>query len=89
MHEELYIGRYIYFFTKVFLAFCKYFKFILVFDFLCNSVSGALAVIIGLYMVLWGKAKDNEEIKEEETKQQNNGQNSRIDLEQPLLSEIN
>lgn len=61
--------------------------------FLGNSLTGGLAVIFGLYMVLWGKAKDHEEIKEEEDlKQQNNinGENANtggVDLEQPLLSE--
>ncbi|KAG6410517.1 hypothetical protein SASPL_128578 [Salvia splendens] len=60
-----------------------------------GSLTGGLAVIIGLYVVLWGKAKDYEEIKEEDTttkKHQNNvyGQNEAItsvDLEQPLLSD--
>ncbi|XP_047943702.1 WAT1-related protein At4g30420-like [Salvia hispanica] len=55
-----------------------------------GSLTGGLAVIIGLYVVLWGKAKDHEQIKEEDTKKQNNvnGQNEAIhsdDLEQPLL----
>lgn len=29
------------------------------------SLVGAFAIVIGLYIVLWGKAKDLEEIKEE------------------------
>lgn len=63
-----------------------------------GGLMGALTVIIGLYMVLWGKAKDHEQIKEEETSQMkqqidttscgdDNIISCRIDLEQPLLSE--
>ncbi|KAG6413092.1 hypothetical protein SASPL_125792 [Salvia splendens] len=58
-----------------------------------GSLTGGLAVIIGLYVVLWGKAKDHELIKEEDTKKHQNhanGQNEAItsvDLEQPLLSD--
>ncbi|KAL8040942.1 hypothetical protein ABFX02_10G132800 [Erythranthe guttata] len=55
---------------------------------------GALAVIIGLYIVLWGKAKDNEEKKEEtsQLKKQSEADqiildNQIIDLEEPLLPE--
>ena len=61
---------------------------------------GALAVIIGLYVVLWGKAKDLEEIKNEMHQQLQNDQspvqllidestekkNCKADLEAPLLS---
>lgn len=48
------------------------------------SLIGGLAVIIGLYTVLWGKAKDHEEIKNT-----TNGENvsAIVDLEHPLLSE--
>ncbi|KAH6772295.1 nodulin MtN21 /EamA-like transporter family protein [Perilla frutescens var. frutescens] len=65
-----------------------------------GSLMGGLAVIIGLYMVLWGKAKDHQDIKEEETTQMKHESSTtsscgdtniviscRIDLEQPLLSE--
>lgn len=34
-----------------------------------GSVIGALGIIIGLYVVLWGKAKDVKELKEEQAKQ--------------------
>ncbi|KAF7838096.1 WAT1-related protein [Senna tora] len=47
---------------------------------------GALGVIVGLYVVLWGKAKEAEEIKgEEQPKLQNNEINCEIDLEEPLI----
>ncbi|KAL9399589.1 hypothetical protein Peur_008550 [Populus x canadensis] len=65
-----------------------------------GSLIGALAVIIGLYAVLWGKAKDLDEIKNEMRPQLQNDQspvqflidespekkNSKADLEAPLLS---
>lgn len=65
-----------------------------------GSLIGALAVIIGLYAVLWGKAKDLEEIKNEMHQQLQNDQspvqllidespekkNCKADLEAPLLS---
>lgn len=68
--------------------------------FLLFSLIGALAVIIGLYAVLWGKAKDLEEIKNEMHPQLQNDQspvqllidespekkNCKADLEAPLLS---
>uniref|UniRef100_A0A2N9EMA0 WAT1-related protein n=1 Tax=Fagus sylvatica TaxID=28930 RepID=A0A2N9EMA0_FAGSY len=62
---------------------------------------GAFAVIIGLYVVLWGKAKDLEEIKQEVVPKLQHDQakmvqvlrhkspekkNTKVDLEQPLLS---
>ncbi|KAI3444087.1 hypothetical protein Pfo_000752 [Paulownia fortunei] len=64
-----------------------------------GSLVGALAVIVGLYILLWGKAKDHEEMKDEtsQTKKQSDqttlynkisGNTScNIDLEEPLLSE--
>ncbi|GMY35503.1 WAT1-related protein At4g30420-like isoform X1 [Fagus crenata] len=73
LHEELYVG----------------------------SLLGAFAVIIGLYVVLWGKAKDLEEIKQEVVPKLQHDQakmvqvlrhkspekkNTKVDLEQPLLS---
>lgn len=42
---------------------------------------GAIGVIIGLYIVLWGKAKDVEEIKEVEIDEDS----KKNDLQQPLL----
>ncbi|KAK6235967.1 hypothetical protein SCA6_011304, partial [Theobroma cacao] len=66
-----------------------------------GSLVGAFAVIIGLYIVLWGKAKDVEEIKEgmdpkplnNQTKivqvimDESSEKTSKIDLEEPLLSD--
>ena len=63
--------------------------------FFCVSLAGALAVICGLYIVLWGKAKDQEESS---TKPENFNKRPtpidessymticRIDLEEPLLT---
>lgn len=50
--------------------------------FACYSLTGGLCMIIGLYMVLWGKAQDDEEGETSQMKQHQNN-----DLEQPLLSE--
>lgn len=62
---------------------------------------GAFAVIIGLYVVLWGKAEDLKEIKQEAVpklqhdqekmgqvliNESSEGENSKVDLEEPLLS---
>ncbi|KAK7388432.1 hypothetical protein VNO78_23248 [Psophocarpus tetragonolobus] len=55
-----------------------------------GSLIGAVGVIAGLYIVLWGKAKEFAEIKPEtppSSNLQDDEINSRIDLEQPLLSE--
>lgn len=50
------------------------------------SVTGGVAVIIGLYIVLWGKAKDNSgEMKEEEDIKILDPQI--LDLEESLLPE--
>ncbi|KAL2338573.1 hypothetical protein Fmac_013019 [Flemingia macrophylla] len=53
-----------------------------------GSLIGAVGVIAGLYIVLWGKAKEFEEYKQEapQSNMQNNEISSRIDLEEPLLS---
>ena len=65
------------------------------------SLVGAFGVIIGLYIVLWGKAKDLEEIKQEMDPKLLNNQTKiiqvikdessektyKIDLEEPLLSD--
>lgn len=63
------------------------------FGFVDNSLVGAIAVTMGLYIVLWGKAKEHE-VKEETTdqvKKQNDDQlivcdYDKIDLEDPLLN---
>ncbi|KAL1553829.1 WAT1-related protein-like protein [Salvia divinorum] len=58
-----------------------------------GSLTGGLAVIIGLYVVLWGKARDHELIKQEDTTKHQNNVNApneaitSVDLEQPLLSD--
>ncbi|CAA2990635.1 WAT1-related At4g30420 [Olea europaea subsp. europaea] len=65
-----------------------------------GSLVGSLAVIVGLYVVLWGKAKENEELMNvdpSQIKQQSNQKplssessdetSCRIDLEEPLLSD--
>lgn len=57
----------------------------------CVSLAGSAAVICGLYVVLWGKEKDEEEdgFKQPEdlnqTTQIDQEESCRIDLEQPLL----
>ncbi|KAG8367666.1 hypothetical protein BUALT_Bualt16G0096700 [Buddleja alternifolia] len=55
-----------------------------------GSLIGALAVVIGLYVVLWGKAKDHEEtsqINKQNDQFSDNIISCKIDLEEPLLSE--
>ncbi|KAK6151517.1 hypothetical protein DH2020_014152 [Rehmannia glutinosa] len=61
-----------------------------------GSMIGGLAVIIGLYIVLWGKAKDHQDIREETSPmKKENDQTTlctqvldcKIDLEEPLLPE--
>ncbi|KAK4425064.1 WAT1-related protein, partial [Sesamum alatum] len=55
-----------------------------------GSFIGSLGVIMGLYIVLWGKAKDHQDVKEETSQTifypegSENG-SSTIDLERPLL----
>ncbi|KAL8037262.1 hypothetical protein ABFX02_11G028800 [Erythranthe guttata] len=54
-----------------------------------GSLLGGLAVIIGLYVVLWGKAKDHEDVISEDQSSQLASDNSTIsciiDLGVPLL----
>ncbi|XP_038879733.1 WAT1-related protein At4g30420-like [Benincasa hispida] len=52
-----------------------------------GSLMGAIAVIIGLYIVLWGKAKDVEEMKRRRAEVQNgiDDNSEKNDIEQPLL----
>ncbi|XP_027329638.1 WAT1-related protein At4g28040 [Abrus precatorius] len=54
-----------------------------------GSLVGAIGVIAGLYIVLWGKAKEFDEIKHEAPKPsfQEDEISNRVDLEAPLLSE--
>ncbi|QCD80459.1 WAT1-related protein At4g28040 [Vigna unguiculata] len=54
-----------------------------------GSLVGAVGVIAGLYIVLWGKAKEFSEIKQAapQPNLQDDEISSRIDLEQPLLSD--
>ncbi|EXB94900.1 Auxin-induced protein 5NG4 [Morus notabilis] len=49
-----------------------------------GSLAGAFAVILGLYLVLWGKAKDLKEHKRYND-EHSDGANCRGDLEKPLL----
>ena len=70
------------------------------FHFSLGSLVGAIGVVIGLYILLWGKAKDTAENKEEisNPKLQNSTDMKqvvdvlekdccKIDLEEPLLSD--
>ncbi|XP_057416507.1 WAT1-related protein At4g28040-like [Lotus japonicus] len=52
-----------------------------------GSLVGAVGVITGLYIVLWGKAKEFEEIKQEvlQSNMQGDEISSQVDLEEPLL----
>lgn len=53
-----------------------------------GSLIGAVGVIAGLYIVLWGKAKEVEEVKQEAPQSNLQGdETSRLDLQEPLLSE--
>ncbi|XP_038879861.1 WAT1-related protein At4g28040-like [Benincasa hispida] len=55
-------------------------------DLYIGSLMGAIAVIIGLYIVLWGKAKDVEDMKRQRAEAQDAIiDDSEKDLEQPLL----
>ncbi|KAL1563539.1 WAT1-related protein-like protein [Salvia divinorum] len=58
-------------------------------DLYLGSVTGGVAVIIGLYIVLWGKAKDNSNSMEEmiKTLEPQIFESCKIDLEEPLLPE--
>ncbi|KAA3464084.1 WAT1-related protein isoform X1 [Gossypium australe] len=53
-----------------------------------GSLVGAFAVIVGLYIVLWGKAKDVEEI-EQVIVDESSDKTYRTDIEEPLLSDNN
>lgn len=50
-----------------------------------GSVIGAAAIVIGLYVVLWGKAKDLEELKEEQQKKAMISKNNQIKVVQVLV----
>ncbi|XVF47819.1 hypothetical protein PTKIN_Ptkin03bG0141600 [Pterospermum kingtungense] len=52
-----------------------------------GSLVGAFAVIIGLYTVLWGKAKDLEEMDPKLIIDESSKEICEIDLEEPLLSD--
>lgn len=49
---------------------------------MCVSLIGAIGVIIGLYIVLWGKAEEVVDIKEKIVPK---SMEVKIDLEEPLL----
>lgn len=63
------------------------------------SLAGAVAVVVGLYVVLWGKAKDLKEIKLEMNSRddstrvvkilidETSKQICKLDLQEPLLAE--
>jgi hypothetical protein len=53
------------------------------------SLVGAIGVITGLYIVLWGKAKDFDGSKQElqQSNMVDDEISNRIDLEEPLLAE--
>lgn len=50
---------------------------------------GAFGIIIGLYVVLWGKAKDVEELKEEQEKKRMISQKDEIKIVQILVDGSN
>ncbi|PWA50038.1 nodulin MtN21 /EamA-like transporter family protein [Artemisia annua] len=54
-----------------------------------GSVIGALGIITGLYVVLWGKAKDVKELKEEQVKQSLISQNDQIKTVQVVVDGSN
>lgn len=53
------------------------------------SLVGAIGVIVGLYIVLWGKAKDFDGTKQElpQSNMEDDERSNRMDLEEPLLAE--
>ena len=57
--------------------------------FLNYSVIGALGIITGLYVVLWGKAKDVKELKEEQVKQLLISENDQIKTVQVVVDGSN
>ncbi|KAI7739115.1 hypothetical protein M8C21_001217, partial [Ambrosia artemisiifolia] len=52
-----------------------------------GSVIGAVGIVIGLYVVLWGKAKDLEELKEQQQKKMMISQKDQINVVQILVDE--
>nr|GEV91025.1 nodulin MtN21 /EamA-like transporter family protein [Tanacetum cinerariifolium] len=54
-----------------------------------GSVIGALGIITGLYVVLWGKAKDVKELKEEQVKQLLISENDQIKTVQVVIDGSN
>lgn len=50
---------------------------------------GAFGIIVGLYLVLWGKAKDMEELKEDQMIKKMISQNDHINIVQVLVDESN
>ncbi|KAK9078861.1 hypothetical protein SSX86_002919 [Deinandra increscens subsp. villosa] len=52
-----------------------------------GSVLGAVGIVIGLYVVLWGKAKDLEELKEQQQKKMMMSQKDQINIIQVLVEE--
>lgn len=63
------------------------------YSFICNyvhfSLVGAFGVITGLYIVLWGKAKDFDGTKQKlpQSNMEDDDITNRVDLEEPLLAE--
>ncbi|XP_076909788.1 WAT1-related protein At4g30420-like isoform X2 [Bidens hawaiensis] len=54
-----------------------------------GSAVGAVGIVIGLYIVLWGKAKDLEELKEQQEKNMMVSRNDQIDVVEVLVDEAN
>ncbi|KAK1417139.1 hypothetical protein QVD17_26261 [Tagetes erecta] len=54
-----------------------------------GSAVGALGIMIGLYVVLWGKAKDLEELKEQQQKKMLTSHKDQINTVQILVDEAN
>jgi len=54
---------------------------------MCVSLIGAIGVIIGLYIVLWGKAEEVVDVKEKIVPKSmvKETEEVKIDLEEPLL----
>ncbi|KAJ0697774.1 putative EamA domain-containing protein [Helianthus annuus] len=54
-----------------------------------GSAVGAVGIVIGLYVVLWGKAKDLEEMKEQQEKKTMLSQKDQIDVVRIMVDEAN
>ncbi|XP_021989455.1 WAT1-related protein At4g30420 [Helianthus annuus] len=54
-----------------------------------GSVVGAVGIVIGLYVVLWGKAKDLEEMKEQQEKKMMISQKDQTDVVRIMVDEAN